>query len=88
MRLADAERGPDRFSIVANKVQDEADVSRIAARLDRPVDAVVPLAHPVLAGDRRALAPLDADPDGKFVKSVSALVDQLTLIYDGHKEAQ
>lgn len=86
LRLAEAEWGPERFILVANKVLDKRDISRIEERLDRSVDAAVPLSEPVLAGDRLALAPLEAAPDGEFVGAVGALVEQLADLYDEGEE--
>jgi len=87
LRLAKATWGPEMFGIVANKVQDEADVTRIASRLNRPVDAVVPLSDLVLAGDRLGAAPLEADPSGNFVDAVAKLVEHVSDLYAECEEA-
>lgn len=87
LRMAEAEWGPKRFAIVANKVQTDGDISRIASRLDRPVDGAVPLSHSIVAGDRLGSAPLDADPSGPFVEAVEALVEQVSALYDEPEEA-
>lgn len=81
LRLADAEWAPATLALVANKVRTEADVLLISARFDRPVMAAIPLSPSIIEGDRRAQAPLDADPDGAFVAAVDGLVDQVTALY-------
>jgi len=81
LRLSEAEFAPKAFSVVANKVQDKADIDRISDRLERPVDAVVPLSPEILTGDRGGLAPLDADPNGAFVKAVGTLVNEVVAMY-------
>lgn len=87
LRMNEAEWGPKRFCIVANKVQGEGDISRIASRLDRPVDGAVPLSDSILAGDRLGSAPLETDPNGAFIQAVRALVEQVSNLYDEPEEA-
>jgi len=81
LRLSEAVFAPETFSVVANKVQDDEDVDRIAARLNRPVEIAIPLSPETLAGDRQGQAPLDADPEGTFVGAVESLVGSLLDMY-------
>lgn len=75
LNLALASWGPRTLLLVANKVVDSVDVDRIESRLDRSVDAAVPLDESVLQADRRGVAPLDGAPGGAFAEAVQGLVD-------------
>jgi CO dehydrogenase maturation factor len=75
LNLDRATWAPQHVLVVANKVDDPLETERIASRLDRPVVVSVPRDPVVLAGDRRAIAPLEASPHGEFVTAVQALVD-------------
>ncbi len=83
LNMSEADWAPTSISVIANKVRDEADIGRISDRLGRPVVATVPWSPAVLGGDKLAQAPLDAEPDGEFVRAVALLVDELALEY-GH----
>ena len=67
--------------MVANKVDGGDDGDRIARRLGRPVAAAVPIDGGVAVADRRAVAPLDAAPDGGLVAAVAGLVQQVRSLY-------
>lgn len=77
LTLASATWAPSAVELVANKVIDDTDVTRIEERLERQVVGVIPSESGVLAGDRIAQAPLDAVPNGAFVEAVRSLVERV-----------
>ncbi len=77
LTLTTATWGPETVVLVANKVSDPSDVTRIEERLGHEVSASVPLAPDVLDGDRLGRAPLDAAPDGPFVDAVRSLTERI-----------
>ena len=88
VNLSTASWAPRSVLLVANKVADADDVTRIEERLEHRVVGIVPGESDILAGDREALAPLDAAPDGTFVTAVHQLVDRLAALnYAGHEIA-
>ena len=81
LRLQEADWGPRRIVLIANKVDGPDDVTRIEERLGRAVDVDVAADAGVAEADRRALAPLDAAPSGPFVSRVADLVDLVADLY-------
>jgi CO dehydrogenase maturation factor len=86
LNLGEAEWGPRHILLVANKVQDRADVDRIEHRLHQKVTSAVPTDPAVAAADRRAVAPLDAAPDGPLVMAVSELAEKVRELYAHDEE--
>ncbi len=82
LNLAGAPWAPDHLVVVANKVRGAGDVARLSERLDRAVEAALPEAPEILAGDRRGAAPLDAAPDSSFVESVAVLLTGVRSLLD------
>ncbi len=87
LNLSTASWAPRAVSLVANKVVDDSDVRLIEERLGIEVVGVVPRDAGVLAGDRVALAPLDAAPRGGFVAAVQDLVDRVGGLQYGGAES-
>lgn len=74
LNLAAAPWAPDQMLVVANKVRESGDVSRLSERLGTAVELALPEAPEILAGDRHGVAPLDAAPLSDFVDSVGTLL--------------
>ena len=81
LNLASATWAPRHLLVVANKVTGDDDVARIGARLGKVVSSAVPADADVGSADRRAVAPLDAVPEGPFAAAVAGLVDEVTSLY-------
>lgn len=87
LNLSTASWAPRAVSLVANKVVDDSDVRLIEERLEIEVVGSIPRDAGVLAGDRVALAPLEAAPDGGFVAAVQDLVDRVGVLQYGGAES-
>ena len=75
-----AELGIPRVSILASKVRDDAErdlVERFCAETHSELIGMIPYDDAVRLADREGLAPMDAAPDSRMVKTVSALAEQL-----------
>lgn len=81
LNLGAADWGPQHIVLVANKVHDDADVDRIESRLDTTVTRAVPVDPAVAVADRRAMAPLDAAPEGPLTSAVVELVEDVRSLY-------
>ena len=88
LRLRDAAWAPRNMMVLANKVAHEDEPTRIAQRLQRPVDLTVPLDPAVANADRSGLAPLDAAPGGGFVTAVRGLADAIQGLYPAAEEVR
>lgn len=87
LNLDQAAWAPHHVLVVANKVDDPAEAVRMGERLGRPISACAPNDPLVLAGDRLAVAPLDASPDGAFVAAIDGLIDHIDgLEYPANRE--
>lgn len=75
LNLSTASWAPEHLLIVANKIREPGEVTRIEHRFGRPVIASLPLDPELDAGDRVGRAPLDAAPGGRYVAGVAALID-------------
>lgn len=75
-RLAQRDLGVHLVA-VANKVESEQDVQRVAEESGLPVVGSVPLDPAVRDSDRAGTALLDEAPDGPAVAAIAALVDDL-----------
>ncbi len=87
LNLEKADWRPCHLLLVANKVDDQAEVDGIASRLGRPVSIVVTRDATVLDADRRGQAPLDDAPTGPLVTAVSNMVDEVLDLYPQIKAA-
>ncbi len=81
LTLSKSRWAPQTVAVVASKVRGPDDAELIGSRLGAEVLAAVPHSDPVLAGDRRGAAPLDADPEGDFAKAVGVLVERVLSLY-------
>lgn len=78
--LTKAGWSPDHLGVVANKVESDDDVARIAERMELPVIGSVPADPTVVAMDKLAQSPLDGPP-GAFTQAVEALVGAVADTY-------
>ena len=74
-RLRDAPWAPRCLVVVANRVSEAGDCTRIAELTGLEVVAGLLYDDHVAAADRRGAAPLDVDPDGAYVRAVAEFVD-------------
>lgn len=86
LTLPTADWGPRAMILVANKIADPADLTRIERRLGQPVACTVPPDSGVAEADRLAVAPLDADSSGGLVAAVDGLVDHVVSLYAARQE--
>ena len=80
LNLSTASWGPQEI-VVANKVTDPSEADAIEKRLGCEVTVAVPDQAEIALADRRAAAPIDASPDGRFVEAVSDLTDHVAALY-------
>jgi len=79
--ITKADWAPEHVVIVANRVDEPADVDRISEALERPVIAAVPNDPSITEADKLALAPVDHG-SGPFVDAVEQLVGVVESTYD------
>jgi CO dehydrogenase maturation factor len=72
-----AGRPVGRLVVVANKVADDADVTRMREAFGEVELAVVPEDAAVAAAEREGVAPLDAAPDAPAVRALVELAQRL-----------
>lgn len=78
-RAADvfAESRLSRLVVIANRVQDEEDATRVAAIFPEVDPVSVPDDQAIVEAERRGAAPLDAAPDSPAVRALVDLTQQL-----------
>ncbi len=73
------EQSQGQVVVVANKVEDNSDLTRISEVFGRRVLLKVPSDASVDGADRLGVSPLDYDPSSSAVEELSRLVDALGL---------
>ena len=81
LNLSKADWAPRQLILVANKVDNEADVERIEARLERSVATSVPRDAGVYDNDRQGRSPLEGTGARPFVQAVDTLLDRIVTTY-------
>ncbi|MBA3411435.1 MAG: hypothetical protein H0U15_11505 [Geodermatophilaceae bacterium] len=66
-----------RLVVTANRVRDDADVTRVQAAFPDVDVVMVPDEPAIVAAERRGEAPLDAAPDSPGVRALVGLADRL-----------
>ncbi len=84
--ISKASWAPEHVVVVANRVDDPAQVRRIGSRSDRPIVGAVPDDPSVTDADKLARAPVDLGP-GPFVDAVEELVETMVSQYDPDVDA-
>ena len=79
--ISKATWAPSRVVVVANRVDDAADVERISEAINLPLIGTVPSDPLITEADKSALAPLDYHP-GPFAEAVEQLVEVVKSKYD------
>ena len=79
--ISKAEWAPSQVVVVANRIDEPADVDRITNALEYPVIASVPSDPLVTEADKLALSPIDHET-GPFVDSIGKLVTAVEATYD------
>jgi CO dehydrogenase maturation factor len=74
--------GVEGILAIANKVADDTDESRIAARLGIEVAAVLPLDPAILSAESAGEAPIDHAPDAPSVRAVVDLAERMAELPD------
>jgi CO dehydrogenase maturation factor len=76
-RIAAGSRPDASVALVVNKVTAAGDADRVAAFLELPVAAAVPVDEGIRLAERAGLAALDAAPDSRAVRAITRLAEQL-----------
>lgn len=79
--ISKAEWAPAKVVVVANRVDEPADIDRISEALQHPVIGAVPNDPVVTEADKHAQSPIDHRP-GAFVDAVEQLVNVVEETYD------
>jgi CO dehydrogenase nickel-insertion accessory protein CooC1 len=77
VRIAGTMRDDRRFSLVVNKVTDDADADRVQEFLGVPLLGVVPADDAVRAAERAGVALLDSAPDSPAARAIERLAAEL-----------
>jgi len=77
VRIARQQRDDAQFSLIVNKVTQEADVERAEQFLGVPLLGTVPADDDVRAAERAGVALLDRAPDAAAVRAIERLADAL-----------